>query len=830
LSIRARLTSLSRRQWFFITVGVALLLKLWLVSEIRVVPYDAPWDASNFMEHAKFILMGQWFGPYDAYTLVKGPAFPVYMALVQEFGLPLPLAHQLLYAGACLIACFAIRPLDRRGFAAPIVFVVLLFDPFTYGTMSWVTYRSQLYECAALFCVACAVGAYIRRDRSVPRIVPWLVGLGCSLAVFALTREESVWIVPAMLVSAAAWIAFAWTQRRSELRLRIAVLGIPLVIWLGANGAVALINGIKYGWATVVEMQAPEFHSAYNALARIDVPVDDRWVTVPRAARMIAYGVSPAARELRQSLDGEGSQGRTWVRVSCSQGYNCSDIPEGWFIFAFRVAVAEAGHYKSGSDARAFYVRLAAEIDRACDGGAIRCRRKGTTLSPPILLGDIPTIGMHFLIDVQKLLTLETFQLAHWPALPTSAALQGDYEFVTRATLPSAGTTYVGWMPHERLKAIRVIDAQGNNTRANIAFEPSPDIYAYFLHDPLHKTEETGLARFTIVSPCSSGCSLVVTGERGDDTTVPLDMSSRSIRTPHLTLFLDSITSDSSYSNADDHLKQGALASIAWLYRLALPFLFVVASIQVLMRLVSRRRLAPESDHAIVFASAISGVASLLMVLAVIDVVAFAPSFVPEYVSSAVPLLLFSVSAVLAIEAERSRSLVGQARLYTAAAVVLLVCLGIARLVTTAKAPDPTASRTQSFACPVALVAAGDGVSGSIDAATLRDSVVPNGAAVAQDAVLVFKGWAADSAVTHPLAGVCLLADGKPLPGQQVDYGVDRPDVVRTYSRPALERSGYLIHAPLTSLERGRHRLEVVGVGERGTGGQIGGVLEVDVR
>src|ERR1019366_3004973 len=143
-------------------------------------------------------------------------------------------------------------------------------------------------------------------------------------------------------------------------------------------------------WAVTNEQQAPELISAYNSLVRIDVP-KARYFPVPLAAREIAYRVSAGARELRPSL--EGNNGQNWRNNTCSgmpELCYAHDIGGGWVVWALRDAGANAGYYDSGTHARLFFLRLASELDAACDAGKMKCRRKSVSVfPPPMTLADV---------------------------------------------------------------------------------------------------------------------------------------------------------------------------------------------------------------------------------------------------------------------------------------------------------------------------------------------------------------------------------------------------------------------------------------------------------
>lgn len=419
--------------WVFVgIVIVVVVIKLWLTSDIRIVSQNGPHDAGNFIEHAKSILEGRWFGDYNDLTLIKQPFFPIYLAVVQEFGLPLPLANELLYALACFIACIAVRPIIRNPLTLGAVFTVLSFNPFTFGTSAWIVMRSDVNESLALLAIACAAAIFVRRKAQPRSLLPWLLGLGISFAAFWLTREEAIWLVPGLVAILAAYVWYIRKRKPSELRIRLAGLAWPIAIWATSVGAIMLVNGFVYGWYTTNEQWAPEFVEAYDAFSRIVPPTVEPYIPVPRAAREIAYRVSPSARELSPFL--EGDLGKGWTSNTCFAIHICNDIGGGWFEWALRDSVALAGHYTSGSNARAFYSELANELDRACNSGEIRCRPKGNPVLPPLAMSQIPGLVSNFAYGAWMTATLAPFSIAHggWePYLPQLS----DFDFVARSVV-----------------------------------------------------------------------------------------------------------------------------------------------------------------------------------------------------------------------------------------------------------------------------------------------------------------------------------------------------------------------------------------------------------
>ena len=412
---------------------VAVVFKMVLTNEIRIVPAFGPADASNFLEHARTIAEGRWFGAYDNMTLVKQPFFPIYLAIVEQLGISLPVAHVLFDALACSVACLAIRPLIRSDAVLAAIFLLLYFNPFSYDTLAWVTYRSQINPGLALVSLSCAFAILIRRRRPFRFVIPWIVGLGASFSAFWLTREEAIWLAPALAICIGTYLVLAYREQRSGLPKYALAVIIPGAMVVVSVAAVMITNGVAYGWFITNEQQSPEFISAYNSLARITVPYQP-YFPVPRAAREIAYSVSPDAKALEPAL--EGPLGAAWHDNACSalpQACSIPDIGGGWFQWALRDAAAAAGHYTSGGDARAFYRDLSLQIDAACDARRIACGPKGRTVFPPVRIADAGQIYENFLLGMRNLLDVSTLTVEPWLSWPPSRALRSDYDFVVRS-------------------------------------------------------------------------------------------------------------------------------------------------------------------------------------------------------------------------------------------------------------------------------------------------------------------------------------------------------------------------------------------------------------
>jgi hypothetical protein len=153
---------------------------------------------------------------------------------------------------------------------------------------------------------------------------------------------------------------------------------------------VCVINERQYGVADISEFKQTEFVAAYSALARIRQVHPRADVGFPRDSLRSAYATSPAAAELRPYMDGPGWPYLAVISCDALKIVPCDGEMHGmWLVWMLRLAVNAAGHYGTAQEARAFYGRLAREINAACDDGRFACTAPRHSLLPPYQWRDI---------------------------------------------------------------------------------------------------------------------------------------------------------------------------------------------------------------------------------------------------------------------------------------------------------------------------------------------------------------------------------------------------------------------------------------------------------
>jgi len=375
----------SLRLWLW--AGVALtLFKLWLTRGQTVFAIaGAGHDDRLFLLLADSLARGHWLGDYNQLTLAKGPFYSLFVAAVFWLGVPLLLAQQLLYAGACAAFVRACRPAIHSGIALFLLYALLLWNPMTYDSSSLGRIlRQQINPAQLLFIFASLVALYYRRHESFRRQAPWAILLGLATGSFWLTREDAIWLGPNLALLLFVHLIALARESRELLRRGAKLLGLAVFLAALPLLAISAMNYRHYHWFGTVEFRAPEFQDAYGSLLRVKIGPELPRVPVTRQAREAMYAASPAFAELSPYL--EGDIGRGWAEASADvTGLPATErqIGAGWLMWALRDAVAAAGHARDARQSLAFYQLIADEINRACDEGRLSAGSKRSGFTPP---------------------------------------------------------------------------------------------------------------------------------------------------------------------------------------------------------------------------------------------------------------------------------------------------------------------------------------------------------------------------------------------------------------------------------------------------------------
>lgn len=660
--------------WFFLIVSV--FVKLWLVNSQSLTAIGgAVYDDRLFLDLAGHLLKGDWLGPYDHKTLAKGPFYPIWIATVFKSGIPLLLAQHLLYVAACCVFIAAIRPLVKNRLLLLAGFIVLLFNPMSYTNVVMTqVLREGIYPALTVMVISFAIGLLIRHNGRPRLLILWAAGLGISLTAFWLTREEGVWIVPSLLVMVGLAAFMELRCRPVDFR-KVVLYVLPFVIWLAAIGGVAGINEVKYGIFATTEFKMPAFLKAYGALSRVKHADWKPAIPVPLDVRNRIYEVSPAFSELKSFMEGEGGKiWRNWIDmfrelykkdsgiakkmmsylekdpsgVWLDVFFNYkSDIIGGWFMWAFREAVAASGYHSSGEAAANYYERLAKEVNLACTEKRLECEEERATMMPVWHNTYLSPFLKSLMGGAIYFVRFSDFEIE-------SSSSQGDeksmklFRDMTRDRLASLTFQVKGWAfsPVSDLR-ISVRTADGSFI-SPVKFLESEDIYQNFLARGKDFTSAKK-ARFDMLdtvtgdySACKNRCYMQIENNKQFRLQIPLDGSVKSIDTGEVQLNFEVLSVLQDDLSKVDKYKLKILKQIGFIYHYAIPFLTVAALIAYLIAIIKLIKRQASAIPWVISTSLFFTIIVRLVMLSVINISSF-PAMTVQYFSPVYPLLLMFI-------------------------------------------------------------------------------------------------------------------------------------------------------------------------------------------
>ena len=423
-------------------IGVAILsivLKFWLTAAQPIIAVGgATIDDRLFLELAANLLKGEWLGAYDGTTLAKGPMYSLWIAAVARVGLPLPVAQQALYLASCLMIIVALRPLIRSFPGQSVLFHLLWWNPMTFELpVLGRVLRQNIYTPLSLLCFACAVACCLRASGRLRSTLLWGALGGLSLGLMWLTREEGVWILPALSVLAGYYVYTGWHVQRFWIHA-MCITGVWIFTFALPVMTVATLNYRAYGWFGTVEFRNSAFVRAYGALQRIvpDAPLP--YVPITRDARLKAYAVSHAFARLKGGL--EGDEGFGWAKVTAfltNKAPEEYEIAGGWFMWALRGAMFEEVKPRTAREAMAFWQQMADEINAACDSGRLVALSRRDSFAPRLQPGDIGKIVGGFPAYFDYFATFREFDARPNPSAGDAGLLALFYELTRWHFSPS---------------------------------------------------------------------------------------------------------------------------------------------------------------------------------------------------------------------------------------------------------------------------------------------------------------------------------------------------------------------------------------------------------
>src|SRR2546423_970719 len=398
-------------QRYGLVIGLVVLglFKLWVIHTEEIYGSSAEYDALWYVGSAKD---WYWFRPYSWTAFVRPCAYPLFIAVVHFFGIPLRLAIELTQMASYAGLIGVLRKVAVPRWLGLVLFGLMILHPasFLYNNH---TMSESFYTPILVLALAGSLLTLFTRKRG------HAIWTGATYAVLWNIREES-FLIPLILL---VFFLLALGQRRDA-----ATRKAHFVFWLKRAGA---LSGTLLVLVTAVysanyaafhsfaksDMSSPAFERASKALLRIKPSYSLRYIAVNVEALRLAYEVSPTFAQLKPQF--ESLDGRNWTNPAFDTLHVREFGP--WFMWALRNMTANAGYYKDPASTNAFYRKFAREINQACDQGRIPSRfvvsgflDPGAVARIRYLPRSIGRIAKLFLFRHQKVMVRADTNLVPW--------------------------------------------------------------------------------------------------------------------------------------------------------------------------------------------------------------------------------------------------------------------------------------------------------------------------------------------------------------------------------------------------------------------------------
>ena len=333
-------------------------------------------DDGTMMLNALNLLNGNYLGEYDSFVLSKGISYPLFLVLTYIAMIPYGMMTCFLNIAAALVFLRGIKPLELSKKFSVFLYAVLLYLPIGLDRFAGTrVYRISIMPGVALLVAAFAIGAYLRRNQGTKKFLPWIIGEGLSLAFFYNIREDSIWIMPLILVilliEIGTYLKSVWKKNLEVKKAigRILIYCLPVLMLVVAQNGIKLMNYAAYGVAVTNDRASSSYADVLSDLYHIDGTIDrgDVWVTQEMLQK--AIDASPTLATVEEELHENMEE---WAVDGEVRG----DLV-GW---AMREAMSEVGYYKDAVSTNEFYAQVHEELSEAFANGTLE-ERDGIYLS-----------------------------------------------------------------------------------------------------------------------------------------------------------------------------------------------------------------------------------------------------------------------------------------------------------------------------------------------------------------------------------------------------------------------------------------------------------------
>ena len=328
-------------------------------------------DDGLLFNYADSLAKFNWLGEYNCQTLVKGMSYSLLLAFCAKTSIPYSVVLSGLDILAALTFVLAIKEKIKSDYILKIVYILLLFNPISLDYLARQRmYRNSLIPDMTVIVFSCMIGVFFRRNKSFKELLGWNLATGAVLCYFYYLREDSIWVMPFVLVVTILNLIDTFLiNGKKELDIKgkikkTVLFLLPLIMLVCCTFTIKIINKKYYGVFLVNDRTGGYFADAMSDLYRIDGKKENKSVWISKDAINTALKNSSTLRTIKKEVN---ESIKTWG--------GGKEVKGDLITWSLRQAAENKGLYKDANTANDFWKKVHIELKAARKDGKIKTKK-----------------------------------------------------------------------------------------------------------------------------------------------------------------------------------------------------------------------------------------------------------------------------------------------------------------------------------------------------------------------------------------------------------------------------------------------------------------------
>ncbi len=482
--------SFIKKYWFVIVVILAIIIKHIITINLPIYARDGTGaDEYLMLCHAENLIKGNYLGPYNYLTLVKGIGFPLFLALAFKMGISYLSLYSLFYSFACLLALIPVSRVVNNKFLKLLIFLGLLYCPATLDNNVELVYRNMLIIPQSVCLVSCLMMMYFNLNEDNKKILLWS-GLASFFFIFLWhTREDSIWSLPLVFMTWLVLFIGIFINKINKWKWkinRLFLISLPFIALVVSIHVISYINYRYYGVYMTNQLNQSNYTKAVMLMMKVKPKKEIERVEITRETLQRIYEVSPTFTELKEIIEYDYDNKNGLVAAHEDNG----EINEDLITWELMGAANSKGYYETATKAEKYWGKVYKELKKAIDDGKLETRK---TL-PSRSLIPFPNKKGSFKKLVNSILSLYMtaskykYSFIEVPISIIDYDIVRRYETITgaHAITPAKFNAKVNGCMFLKDGSLGIkigFEDKEGNVLKSISFSDSKDVYDYFSKD-----------------------------------------------------------------------------------------------------------------------------------------------------------------------------------------------------------------------------------------------------------------------------------------------------------------------------------------------------------